>query len=151
MRPTKITCACCGKKTQILLKKSKSNKADRNGHHETVFTYIGPEIPDSEKWWYFGEIEITACATSKYFYTWDGVFGKKCNKKKTKHERVPNPRYNPKIKPKYVQYWECPRCRKHDNMDEKRKSCKDFKNWWCLKNGWQITTNDECPCNEVNK
>lgn len=59
-------------------------------------------------WSYYGKLNINSCQTDKFFY-----------KSRTPEkldlddlERVSNPCYNPKVKPKYVEMWVCPECEK---------------------------------------
>lgn len=151
MHLTKITCICCGKQTKLPLKKSKSKKA-KKGYRKTIFTYLGPEIPDKERWLYFGEIDIKSNLTEKYCYKFNSVteylnnINIKNHDKELKKYQIKNIKYNPKIKPKYVQCWVCPDCR--DSYKETDDSCVHFENSWCKKHGWQITNKDECPCDD---
>jgi hypothetical protein len=79
----KVTCMDCGKTERIEVEHGK--KIESN-------------------WKYFGTININSCQTDKYFY-------------KQKHpekpfdiddfEKAPNSCYDPNIKPKFVEMWEC--------------------------------------------
>lgn len=65
-------------------------------------------------WHYFGEMNVASMVTSKYFYEWDV---KRCRKGR----RIPNPRYDPKAKPKNVELWECHDCFFEEDEEERSK------------------------------
>ena len=84
----KVSCAKCGRSERIEIK-------------------LNGAIPSG--WKYFGKINVNVCQTEKYFYKVpEGVDWKDVEKWK----RVPNKCYNPKIRPKMVEYWEGPCCNK---------------------------------------
>ena len=86
----KVSCALCERKEIILLDKETGKI--------------------KSKWAYFGKFNINTDKTTKYSYKLEN-----CNKPR-KFKRILNSSYNPKIKPKYVEYWECPECyEKEDN------------------------------------
>lgn len=80
----KVSCSLCGEKEIILIDKETGKI--------------------KSKWAYFGKFNINEVETSKYLYEL-----KDCEKP-TKFKRILNPKYNPKIKPKYMEEWECPEC-----------------------------------------
>ena len=93
----KVICSDCGKKGIV--------EIDENGKF------------DSE-WIYFGKIDVNFCKTNKYFYRLPkgasvGDF--------EKHVKVKNSCYDPNVKRKYVEIWECPECFTSD----KRHKTKD--------------------------
>lgn len=51
-------------------------------------------------WYYFGKVKINACTTDKYFYRLD----------EEEFVKVKNECYIPKVKPVFMEYWECPEC-----------------------------------------
>ncbi len=83
----KVNCSLCGEKETLLIDKDTGKI--------------------KSKWAYFGKFNINADKTTKYSY-------KPKNPDKPidfdKLIRVPNPKYNPEIKLKYMEEWECPRC-----------------------------------------
>ena len=88
----KVTCAACGKTDRIEVEKGKKIESD---------------------WAYFDKININSWKTNKYYYAVNNIDDLMHNKKEN---RVINPKYNPKTKFKYVEYWECSGCyNKKDN------------------------------------
>jgi len=81
-----VKCAECGKEGLV--------EIDELGHILT------------KGWYYFGKINVNECQTSKYVY--EVPEGFTLDTKKWK--RVRNPCYNPKVKRKFVEYWECEEC-----------------------------------------
>lgn len=97
-RIKKVQCLVCGKKGVVKIDK-KTGKILSND------------------FWYFGKINIMSMKTSKYFY--EVLFDKndKILRDKsgfTKEKKILNKDYNPKAKPKYIEYWECKKCRKEE-------------------------------------
>jgi hypothetical protein len=81
-----VTCAICEKKAYITV----GNGAEKK---------VG--------WLYFGKVNVNGCQTSKHFYKpKDRAKGFDVGNL----EKVPNPCYDPNVKPKRVEYWECPKC-----------------------------------------
>lgn len=80
----KVSCSLCGEKETILINE-KTGKI-------------------KSKWAYFGRFNVNEVEASKYLYELTD-----CEKPR-KFARILNPKYNPKIKPKYMEYWECPGC-----------------------------------------
>lgn len=78
----KVTCMDCGETARIQVEKGKKIESD---------------------WWYFGKMNVNACQTDKFF--WKSKTGKIMEDL----EKVMNPCYDPKVKPKYVELWECPK------------------------------------------
>jgi hypothetical protein len=83
----KVTCMDCGKTAIIEVKRGKKIRSD---------------------WWYYRKININACQTSKYFLKIKDQSNPKWLLDKNNVEKVPNSCYDPKVKPKYVELWECP-------------------------------------------
>lgn len=75
--------------------------------------------------WYYGKFNVNSMHTSRYFYEVkqdaDGHLRK--NKKGDfMFKKVPNDKYDPKSKPKMVEYWECsPKYRKKCELMAKEK------------------------------
>lgn len=55
-------------------------------------------------WRYYGKININSIATTKYFIT---LKSDKLEDLEMEGKRVKNESYDPKIKPKYTELWEC--------------------------------------------
>ena len=68
-------------------------------------------------WWYWGKININSCQTDKFF--WGTKDPSKGFMDKDNLVKIPNSCYNPKIKPKYVEMWECPECSKAEKPKSK--------------------------------
>lgn len=80
----KVTCATCGKTERIVVEKDKKIESE---------------------WKYYGKMNINSCQTDKYFYRFvGGDFGDNKNWVKEK-----NKCFDPVVKPKYLEYWECPK------------------------------------------
>jgi hypothetical protein len=83
----KVRCALCGKEQTIPID-------ERTGKIKS-------------KWAYFSKMNVNVDKTSKYLYE-----SKNPNNPIdfNKSVKVLNPNYNPEIKLKYIEYWECPKC-----------------------------------------
>ncbi len=55
-------------------------------------------------WAYFGEINVASMRTSRYFYEIVATEPKLITK------RMPNEQFDRRVKPKLIEYWECPSC-----------------------------------------
>ena len=84
----KVTCIDCGKTAVIEVERGKKIQSD---------------------WWYFNKLNINGCQTSKYF-----LKSRDPTKIMEDLVKVPNPCYNPEMKPKYVELWECPEHHKEE-------------------------------------
>ena len=85
----KVTCMDCGKTDRIEVERGKKIHSD---------------------WRYWGKININSCQTDKFF--WETKDPSKGFGDEDNWVKVPNSCYNPKIKPKYVEMWECLDCTK---------------------------------------
>ena len=80
----KVTCATCGKTEIIVVEKGRKIESE---------------------WRYYGKINITPIQTSEYFYRFvGGDFEYNNNWVKEK-----NNYFNPTVKPRYLEWWECPK------------------------------------------
>ena len=61
--------------------------------------------PIKSGWAYYGKVDINFCKTNRYFYK-----PKDQAKSFSDCERVPNPCYDPTVKPKRAELWSCPQC-----------------------------------------
>lgn len=77
----KVTCMDCGKTERIEVEHGK--KIESN-------------------WKYFGKINLNSRQTEKYYYT-----SRNPEKPLDDLVKVPNECYDPKVKPKLVEMWEC--------------------------------------------
>ena len=87
MMKHKVTCMDCG-------------KTDR------IEVTVGKKVESG--WIYWGKINVNSCQTDKFHWRMKDQskgFGDEDNT-----EKVTNPYYNPKVKPKFVEMWECPEC-----------------------------------------
>jgi hypothetical protein len=58
----------------------------------------------TDGWYYFGRMDMNACHTNKYVYLYTP------EDKKNPWRRIKNPDYDPSVKRKYVEIWECEEC-----------------------------------------
>jgi len=70
------------------------------GKTERIIVERGKKI--NSNWKYFGKINLNSCQTEKFYWQ-----PKDKNKPLDDLVKVSNPCYDPKIKPKYVEMWEC--------------------------------------------
>ena len=86
----RVTCMDCGKTERIEVE-----------HHKKI----------ESGWVYYGKLNLNSCKTDKVFYKIrEG--GTMLNLKDW--IKVPNICYDPTVKPKNVELWECPECHKKD-------------------------------------
>jgi len=87
-----VTCAVCSKE---------------------AFIQVGNGAEKESGWLFFGKINVNSCQTTKYFYRFN------FDNKEFEKEKMPNKCYNPNIKPKFVEYWECQNC---SSLSEKHRT-----------------------------
>ena len=77
---------------------------------ERIEVTVGQKVESG--WVYWGKIDVNSCQTNKFFW------GLKDNSKgfcdKDNMKKVPNSCYDPRVKPKFVEMWECPECSKKE-------------------------------------
>lgn len=96
----KVTCMDCGKIERVEVERGKKIKSG---------------------WWYYGKTNINACQTDKFF--WKAIDPAKGICDRDNMEKVPNPCYDPKVKPKLVEMWTCPDCVKSlKNLERKEQT-----------------------------
>jgi ribosomal protein L37AE/L43A len=86
----KVTCMSCGK--------------------TEVIEIIDGRLKSEYSWVYFGKINVNSCKTDKFHWRVKDVSKSLLDKHNL--EKVPNPCYDSKVKPKMVEMWECPGCYK---------------------------------------
>ena len=93
----KVTCMDCGKTERIIIE-YKEIKSD---------------------WKYYGKINVNACKTDKFHWELKDQTKGFCDKDNWK--KIPNLCYNPEVKPKMVEMWECPNCFKEQKKEKKQQ------------------------------
>lgn len=73
-------------------------------------------------WWYYGKIDVNSCQTSKYFLKVKDPSNPKWFLDKNNVEKAPNSCYDPNVKRKYVELWECPK--HHKEGSEKKEEAE---------------------------
>ena len=59
-------------------------------------------------WGYYGKINVNTCKTDKFFWKVKDPNKGFCDPENM--EKIPNPCYDPNVKPKNVEMWSCPTC-----------------------------------------
>lgn len=90
----RVRCVICGKESRVRIENRTGKILDK-------------------RWGYWGKINMSRIAMSKYLYK--VVFDKDGKIASDTHGniktiKVANEKYNPKAKPAFMEYWECAKC-----------------------------------------